>query len=176
MPGSVPPVVPLIELISALSQFRHLPVPGYSVFLGAGASKSSGLPLAMELAEDALLERYTLSEGAPPADEPVAERRERLFGWMRKQSWFVAHDNLYGVIMEGTLPNAGLRQAFLERRFANARPSSGYRRLGDLLQARIVDTIFTTNFESIGPAGCVGSGNSNCNECKRLPKAASIAL
>lgn len=143
------------ELIAQLRQFSP-GSPGFALWLGAGASKSSGVPLASELIDEAILERYrTEHQGA--AGEPRAETALKARQWPEGIKWRNDPDReSYSSVMEEAFINAGVREAFLRPRILHSATSLGYRRLAQLLEAKIFDTVFSTNFDNLVRKGCEG--------------------
>ncbi len=123
--------------------------PGFSLFLGAGASRSSGVPLAEELADFAFEELFRDDGNIVDSKEPPTTTKQRVRDWVKLQRWYDKDHARYSLAMEHALLAPGVRAAFLRKQMQAARPSPGYGRLAQLLESRVFDTIYTTNFDDL---------------------------
>ncbi len=112
-------------------------VPQFSLLLGAGASKTSGVPLAGEMAE-----RFKQEYCNQYPDEKLEE-----------QTWFDT-DTAYSILFERLYPTPSLRRDRVERFLEFNSPSLGYLYLVRLLEEGYFNTIFTTNFDDILNEAC----------------------
>jgi NAD-dependent SIR2 family protein deacetylase/tetratricopeptide (TPR) repeat protein len=115
----------------------------YSWLLGAGASRSSGIPLAWEIARAAKLGYYESVTGTVGADEASVE------AWLTRRGELQDPEHLYSDALEALLPQPRQRRKWLERYMIDARPSSGYLGLIDLARRGLVRSVLTTNFDDL---------------------------
>jgi hypothetical protein len=147
---------PLQAVVAQMRHFLDSERPGFSLFLGAGASRSSGVPLAEELADFAIKAIFE-SDGNridPHTSPDVA--RGTIRTWEKSQLWWDESKSRYQLAMENALLAPGVRARFLKTHTGKARPSQGYRRLAQLLNSRVFDTVYTTNFDDLVRRGCEG--------------------
>lgn len=112
----------------------------YCFILGAGASKTSGIPTGEELARQwygDILERYSREE--------IKALKKRL-GVRRTQPSSRAYFDLYALRF---FPDYQNGSAFLERTLERAQPSLGYYPLASLLANTRNNLVITTNFDSL---------------------------
>jgi tetratricopeptide (TPR) repeat protein len=113
--------------------------PGeFMLFLGAGASKSSGIPLAGEM----------IQEWRQMLFEDSGAHHEGFEPWCAKQPWFDT-DAEYSVLFEKLFPHARARQKFIEPRIERGFPAWCYLYLANLIQAGRFNVVFTTNFDDL---------------------------
>ena len=119
------------------------------MLLGAGASVKSGIPLATDMAHQALRWAMALSKNQLPEDPRIRESDVRLF--MESQSWFdgtLSVEDLYQNAMRLLNTPRELRRTFLMDVLHNVPNSSkGYFSLANLAKRGIIRTILTTNFD-----------------------------
>lgn len=111
----------------------------FLLFLGAGASKSSGAPLASEMIEEFQRRLYDI-EVEEPGNVSYAD-------WCARQEWH-NKENKYSILFGG-YGNRTERQAYVERKLKDAFPGWGYLYLANLIAQKWVTVIFTTNFDDL---------------------------
>src|SRR5690348_4359298 len=103
----------LQDLITQVNHFRDGGRPGFSFFLGAGASKTSGVPLAEELADRAFGEMFTGHFNGPGGH---VSRRLQVLAWVEGQSWYdISSKSRYQLAMERAFLSHPARATFLKR-------------------------------------------------------------
>jgi tetratricopeptide (TPR) repeat protein len=118
-----------------------------ALLLGAGASVSSGVPLARAMIDEW---RQDLFE----AKVPDAERaRSSATQWLEANKaaypWF-KRDMEYSRLFELRYPNASTRQKYIEQKIEGVHPGWGYLYLANIIaNARYFSTVFTTNFDDL---------------------------
>lgn len=125
--------------------------PAFMLWLGAGASVESGIPLANQLAMIVLRDRYD-NTTPKPSKSSGAMSDEEINKWAESQGYFTVHNkkkSKYAQIMENMLHTAGLREHFLRRELRKAKVSDGYKVLGEFLKRGVFDTLLTTNFDHL---------------------------
>ncbi|HEV2913877.1 MAG TPA: tetratricopeptide repeat protein [Pyrinomonadaceae bacterium] len=110
----------------------------FTLFLGAGASKSSGVPLASEM----------ISEWRRMAYEDRAPAGADFDAWCKEQPW-CGKDEEYSRLFEMLFPNERARQKYIEPKVEAAFPSWCYLYLASIVQAGYFNVIFTTNFDDL---------------------------
>ena len=160
------------DLITYIKTKENKEVSNYSIFLGAGASRSSGISTANELIKGWMLEIYQRFEGKPfkledyikkidnlDSDEEINNlepdtkdklTREQLIKYFetRHSSWFDS-TNLYSSLFEKKFDLAPQRRRFVEQEVDGKLPSIGYAYLVSLVENNFFNAIFTTNFDDL---------------------------
>ena len=123
----------------------------YIFFLGAGCSKSSGIPLASELAKQWYEE---LKEQTPKFYKFTTHHKI-------KKSTKIDFAKLYFEIFEELFPTPIMQQQEIQRitNDDKVNPSLGYYVLASLMQERPFNTIITTNFDNLIQDALIYSGN-----------------
>lgn len=119
--------------------------------LGAGASVSSGVPLAGQLVESIGKFAYCKST-ARVLDDPTLMRSD-WYGWLEQRTWFdrtASRAALYPTAVEALLQPSYVRKEFFQSVLRRAlQPSVGYERLVRLMAKRSLTTVLTTNFDDL---------------------------
>lgn len=113
----------------------------FSVFLGAGASKSSGVPLASEMIAE--WRKMAFNEAGPPNVDFESWCKED-----EQQAWFGKPEE-YSILFEKLFPDERARQRYMEAKIEGASPSWGYLYLANLMQYGFFNICFTTNFDDL---------------------------
>lgn len=123
--------------------------PHLAFFLGAGASKESGVILAGEMMR---IFKSKISE----IHSPQLQTNEEKNAWLKEQSWYKKGKEEYGCLFEKSYSTKSDRQRFIEsvcdRNPLTGRkvePSFGYLVLSDLLLRNYINTVVTTNFDDL---------------------------
>ena len=123
----------------------------YVFFLGAGCSKSSGIPLASELAKE-WYEKLNLQSV-----------KYKKFNKKHKidEDTEVNYGKLYFDIFEVLFPTPLMQQKEIQRITNNEKvnPSLGYYTLASLMQEPPFNTVITTNFDNLIQDALIYSGN-----------------
>jgi hypothetical protein len=121
--------------------------------LGAGASLKSGIPLSEQIVEIATKWAYCRSTGVHPDDPSI--RRSDWLEWVIQFPWYKrdAHsaDNYSEVIHHLLRPREDRREFFLKLTRPAVLANRGYGHLLDLMDQRRIDTVLTTNFDTVLP-------------------------
>lgn len=129
--------------------------PRPTFLLGAGASYSSGIPLAAEsvkrLAKQVFAEREL---GGCVLPEHI--KTSEWVSWLHDQEWFIHGDDRlaenFPLIIEHLLkPEAYRRRILLDLVNLKGDVSSGYRALAELVLRGLAGTVLTTNFDMCLP-------------------------
>lgn len=143
------------DLVSYISLKENRDTSNYSIFLGAGASRSSGISTAFELIVEwmeELYERYNYKKFK--LDESYEDdihnryRELKLYFEREQASWFDA-TNPYSSLFEKKFDLAPQRRRFIEQEVDGKLPSIGYAYLVSLVKNNYFNSIFTTNFDDL---------------------------
>lgn len=113
--------------------------PKFTLFLGSGASVSSGVKTGGQLVEQW---RESYNAGADGEDDKV-----------EKQVWY-SRSNEYGKLFEHLFPDPAVRRDFIETCIEGSSPAWGYLYLADLLENGFFNTVLTTNFDDLLNEAC----------------------
>lgn len=124
------------------------------VFLGAGASLSSGMPSASQCIWE--WKRTIFLTKNPGLDQEFAELslpsvRKRIQSWLDGQRCFPSdgHADEYSTYIEECYPRSDDRRRFFERWVKTAAPGMGYQLLAELAKIGLVASVWTTNFDGL---------------------------
>ncbi|EOD0142206.1 SIR2 family protein [Escherichia coli] len=129
----------LINILTSTKQHH----PNFTLFLGAGASISSGVDSAGGMIRR-WRDAYTLMYGEDA---------------LKKQVWY-DKDNEYSELFEALYDQPTQRREFIESCITAAKPSWGYVYLTNLLDKGHFNTIFTTNFDDLVNEACFTFSNN----------------
>jgi tetratricopeptide (TPR) repeat protein len=110
----------------------------FTLFLGAGASRSSGVLLASEMIEE--WQRMAFEDRAPAGAD--------FDSWCKKQPWF-GKEEAYSMLFEMLFPNPRARQKYVEPKIEVAFPGWCYLYLANVVKDGYFNVIFTTNFDDL---------------------------
>ena len=135
------------SLAYLLKQSEPNQAPRFIFFLGAGASESSGIPIASWMIRDfkRKLRQLWQSEGKPLGD---------FDSWLESKPGWEDNDSLYAKCFEAFEPTEFGRARYLERWMRTASPGWGYFALSQLLARSYIDTVVTTNFDDLIYESC----------------------
>jgi tetratricopeptide (TPR) repeat protein len=145
------PISPQEEIVKLVG---HSNKRDFMLFLGAGASISSGVPGAGAMIREwkqALYEQNVAGGKAKLAKMPTEKAAEEINVWFRAQKQFehVNEDNEYSVLFENYRRTARLRQRYIESKIEGSFPSWGYLYLSNILNEGYFNIVFTTNFDDL---------------------------
>ncbi|MCB4762761.1 MAG: tetratricopeptide repeat protein [Sulfurovum sp.] len=143
----------------------------YVFFLGAGCSKSSGIPLAGELAVEWFLklkkETYKFDKFIKKyLDDKIrklAEERLEKEDLSDKEKYHQLRDKvvtLYFQLFEALFPDMIDRQKEIQRLTEGKYPGLGYYNLADLMKRKAFNVVMTTNFDDLMHDALLYSGQS----------------
>lgn len=116
----------------------------YSIFLGAGASVTSGIKTAAKLIDEWALELYERYNNKS-AETP---QKAKDYFENNHSSWY-SPSNPYSSLFEKKFDLPVQRRRFVEQEVDNKYPSIGYAYLTSLVDKNYFNTIFTTNFDDL---------------------------
>jgi NAD-dependent SIR2 family protein deacetylase len=114
----------------------------YALFIGAGASLNSGVKTADQMVE---VWRNRLYKQEKP--------KIKYSDWLIKQKWY-GSDEEYSELFSRLYDLAAQRRDCIGQMLEGSFPNWGYLYLASLLQARIFNTVFTTNFDDLINEAC----------------------
>ncbi len=133
----------------------------HTLFLGAGASVSSGVPSAEKCVWE--WKRSIFVTNNPDLEEQFTELslpsvRNRIQEWLDQRGTFPPTDSAeeYGFYIEQCYPIADNRRAYFQDRIRTATPHVGYRLLSHLAQNDLVRSVWTTNFDGFTARASAG--------------------
>lgn len=121
---------------------RNDDLPNHGLFLGAGTSRNSGVRSADDLVSIWREQYYAHSA-----------KKLKFNNWVKKQSWYNT-DEEYAHLFETLYDEPSQRRDYIENELRGAAPGWGYVYLASLLQSRIFNTVFTTNFDDLINEAC----------------------
>ncbi|MCY4080277.1 MAG: SIR2 family protein [Caldilineaceae bacterium] len=143
--------LPLDAFVRSIKVRRNTP---HSLFLGAGASVSSGVPSAegciWEWKRDIFLTNNSgLEEQFSELSLPSV--RNRIQSWLDSQGMFPERDakEEYGFYIQECFPIPDDRRAFFQEKIQSAKPHLGYLLLSHLAKADLVRSVWSTNFDRL---------------------------
>ena len=134
----------------------------HTLFLGAGASITSGMPSAQmciwEWKRDIFLTNNIGLE-TQFSELSLASVRERIQRWLDRQGLYPAQGapDEYGVYVEACYPIPESRRAYFEQKVRIAKPHTGYQLLGVLAEHGLVRSVWTTNFDQLASRALANS-------------------
>ncbi|MDQ9126262.1 SIR2 family protein [Serratia fonticola] len=119
-------------------------VPNYSLFLGAGASVTSGIRTAVDLVDEWRKEIFIRLSSM---EYSTAEHAKE---WLANnhRDWYES-SNEYSSLFEKKFDLPSQRRRFVELQVDRKLPSIGYAYLVELFEGKCFDTVFTTNFDDL---------------------------
>lgn len=116
----------------------------YSIFLGAGASVTSGIRTASQLIDEWTLELYERFNHRKAENIDNAKK----YFENTHSSWY-SPENPYSSLFEKKFDLPIQRRRFVEQEVDSKYPSIGYAYLTSLVDKNYFNTIFTTNFDDL---------------------------
>ncbi len=129
------------EFVKAIKRAGASPDHRYTMFLGAGCSRSSGIPTAGELVRD----RW-IPELAPDGEDPIEWAETQIHGFDRNNP-----AASYREVIEKCFHNPTVRQTEIERICERASPGFGYSVVAQLCaqDKTPFSVVLTTNFDDL---------------------------
>ena len=137
-------VMHLFNLIST----RVDGTPNFNLFLGAGASSSSGIRTASSMIEEWQHRLFAIDK-----------TKDEYHSWLEKQEWHNLDDQ-YSKLFELVYDQPSQRRAYIENLVVEGKPGWGYAYLVGLIEENIFNVIFTTNFDDLINEACYSYGKN----------------
>jgi tetratricopeptide (TPR) repeat protein len=128
----------LINLIGK----RNNDTPNFALFIGAGASASSGVKTASKMVAEWRRQLYEQSKSENPFEE-----------WLQKQDRY-EDDEEYSILFEKIYDQRSQRRTYIEECVKDAKPSWGYIYLANIIAHNYFNVIFTPNFDDLLNEAC----------------------
>jgi hypothetical protein len=144
-------ILPLDAFVRAIGATRLTP---HALFLGAGASITSGMPSAQmciwEWKRSIFLTNNVGLE-SQFSELTLASVQSRIQKWLDKQGLYPESgaQNEYGVYIESCYPIHESRRGFFQEKVRQAKPHIGYQIVGALAAQRLIRSVWTTNFDQL---------------------------
>jgi hypothetical protein len=122
--------------------------PRFAFFLGAGASRQSGIITAGEMIRH--FKEQIIAQCCPDNLKTEEEKTK----WLAEQDWYKANGSEYCKCFERFEPKEIGRQRYIENIIENREPSFGYVVLANMMASGHVNTIITTNFDDLVYSTC----------------------
>lgn len=143
--------LPLDAFVRSIGVRRATP---HALFLGAGASITSGIPSAQACIWE--WKRGLFLTNNPGLEDQFAELslpsvQRRIQQWLDKQGGYPQEGAAeeYGFYIRQCFPIANDRRAYFQEKVRGAQPHIGYRLLCHLAQADLVRSVWSTNFDGL---------------------------
>ncbi|MFN0039480.1 MAG: SIR2 family protein [Burkholderiales bacterium] len=156
------------------------------MFLGAGASISSGIPSAAACIWE--WKRSIFLTKNPGLESQFSELslpsvKDRIQAWLDAQRTFPDADapNEYGFYINACYPRQDDRRAFFATYLAQAQPHTGYQILALMARVGTISSVWTTNFDALPARAAAGAnvstievGIDSQGRLDRLPRAGEL--
>jgi len=126
----------------------------HALFLGAGASITSGMPSAQmciwEWKRNIFLTNNVGLE-TQFSELSLASVRRRIQRWLDRQGIYPSSDapEEYSVYIEACYPIPESRRSYFQEKVRAAKPHIGYQLLGALASQTLIKSVWTTNFDQL---------------------------
>jgi NAD-dependent SIR2 family protein deacetylase len=122
--------------------------PRFAFFLGAGASRQSGVITASEMIAEF---KNRLIAGLCPDRVLTSEEKHK---WLSEQEWYPNLNAEYSGLFERLEPKEYGRRTYIEQIIEGREPSFGYVVLANLIASSYVNVVLTTNFDDLVYSAC----------------------
>jgi len=144
-------VLSLDAFVRSIGVRRSTP---FAMFLGAGASTTSGVPSAQMCVWE--WKRQIFLTNNPGVEDQFTELslegvRRKIQKWLDRQGSYPPEGSPeeYGFYIKQCFPISDDRRAFFQQKVLEARPHIGYRLLCHLAEADLVRSVWSTNFDGL---------------------------
>lgn len=144
-------LLPLDAFVRAIGASRLTP---HALFLGAGASISSGMPSAQMCIWDwkrSIFLTNNIGLESQFSELSLASVQARIQRWLDRQGLYprAGDPDEYSVYIESCYPIPESRRAFFQEKVRHGSPHIGYRVCGALAEQGLIRSIWTTNFDQL---------------------------
>jgi len=144
-------ILPVDAFIRSVGVNRSTP---HALFLGAGASITSGVPSASMCIWE--WKRDIFLTNNPGMEDQFSELslpsvKERIQSWLDRKGGYPASgsDEEYSFYIRSGFPMSDNRGAYFQEKVRSAKPHVGYHLLCFLAEAEIIRSVWTTNFDGL---------------------------
>lgn len=152
------PVLKVDEFVRSIRVNRTSP---HAIFLGAGASLSSGVPSAGRCVDEWKRDIFVTNNATLKdlvAEITIPSTLRRIDNWLQQNGyWTPDGDDEYSYFIEKCLPISDDRRKFFEPWIRDARPHVGYQLLCLLAEAQVIRSVWTTNFDGLVARACAAT-------------------
>lgn len=134
------------------------------VFLGAGASMSSGMPSAAqciwEWKREIFLTNNPAADKAQFSELSLPSVKQRIQAWLDQQRRYPAldHPDEYSIYIEECFNRNEDRRIYFERWVKKCVPHLGYQLLAELTRQGLIHSVWTTNFDGLAARAGTSAG------------------
>lgn len=135
------------------------------VFLGAGASLSSGMPSATQCIWE--WKRSIFLTNNPGLEKQFSELslpsvKEKIQSWLDRQRRYPpnGHPDEYSIYIEECYARSEDRRRFFERWVRSANPAVGYQLLAELAKQGLIASVWSTNFDGLTARAAISIGQT----------------
>lgn len=154
----------IVDKDTFLRNFKVLSNQSFDLFLGAGASVSSGIPSGRDLVwyfKREILNSSGKINGKKFQDLKIEDNKKTI------QSYFDEEDenniaNPYSYYIAQCYPDSLVRQEFLTGLVRDKKPSIGFLCLSALVEQHKINTVWTTNFDDLIEKAISGLNHQSC--------------
>lgn len=144
-------ILPLDAFVRAVGANRMTP---HALFLGAGASISSGMPSAQMCIWDwkrSIFLTNNIGLESQFSEITLASVQARIQRWLDRQGIYpqAGDASEYSVYIEACYPIQDSRRLFFQDKVRQAKPHIGYQTVGELAAHGLIRSVWTTNFDQL---------------------------
>ncbi len=146
-----PDILPLDAFVRAIGANRLTP---HALFLGAGASITSGMPSAQMCIWEwkrSIFLTNNIGLESQFSEITLASVQARIQRWLDRQGLYpqAGDPNEYSVFIEACYPIPESRRLYFQEKVRQARPHLGYQMVGELAAHGLIRSVWTTNFDQL---------------------------
>ena len=156
--------MPYDALIRAISVNKNIP---HALFLGAGASISSGVPSAATCIwqwKHKIFVSNNPKLSSQVQDFTLPGTQDKIQSWFDNQGKYPQRNDLdeYGFFIEECYQIADDRRKYFQNLVEHAKPHYGYQLLALLAQSELIKSVWTCNFDSLTQKAATLNGDVTC--------------
>lgn len=140
--------IPRITIKELAHKIKGYGTPRFAIFLGAGASRQSGIITASEMIFH--FRERIIAESCPENAKTDSEKD----AWLSDQDWYKEAGSDYCKLFAKFEHKEMGRQRYIENIIEGREPSFGYVVLANLMANKYINTIITTNFDDLVYSAC----------------------
>jgi hypothetical protein len=144
-------ILPLDAFVRAIGANRMTP---HALFLGAGASISSGMPSAQMCIWEwkrSIFLTNNIGLESQFSEITLTSVQTRIQRWLDRQGLYpqAGDPSEYSVFIEACYPLPESRRLYFQEKVRQAKPHIGYQLIGELAAHGIIRSVWTTNFDQL---------------------------
>ena len=146
-----PDILPLDAFVRAIGANRLTP---HALFLGAGASITSGMPSAQMCIWEwkrSIFLTNNIGLESQFSEITLASVQARIQRWLDRQGLYpqAGDPSEYSVYIEACYPIPESRRLYFQEKVRQAKPHIGHQMVGELASQRLIRSVWTTNFDQL---------------------------